>query len=364
MNPAPNPRMPSYRGGVIGLGWMGLLSDLGRRPQTRYEIDDVDRPTPELDVHRRYHFHDGGGQADVMWDRPEVELVAAAERDPKRRHVFSDRYGLQATYADAEQMLRAEQIDIVAIATNTKGRAQLTCLAVECGVRAIAVEKPLAHTLAEADRMVSACARAGVPLLAGAIPVNHPSYGCARELVRAGTLGEILSLEAAAPMAQKQHWSLFVDGNPAWVAGHGDGRRRESGSDEFTGQGMMTTDAGEVVFFRRGAGPVRVSGSSGELALDGGWRLWRDVETPAGPHRIEVPWPGPSLAGGYNAVYGLGDLIDCLEGRLDEPKNSARRVAVALEVEIALKLSSRNGGERVQLPLQDRSLGLSYDWFR
>ena len=53
-----------------------------------------------------------------------------------------------------------------------------------------------------------------------------------------------------------------------------------------------------------------------------------------------------------------------MEGRLDEPKNSGRRVAGALEVEVALKLSSRRGGERVDLPLNDRSLGLNYDWFR
>ena len=79
---------------------------------------------------------------------------------------------------------------------------------------------------------------------------------------------------------------------------------------------------------------------------------------------MDMPWPAPQLEGGYNAICGLADLIDCLEGRLDEPKNSGRRVAVALEVEIALKQSSAHGGMRVDLPLEDRSLGLSYDWFR
>ena len=362
--------MPAYRGGVIGLGWMGLLSDLGRRPPTRYDVDDTDRPTPELDVHRRFHFHDGPGEAnvphswaEVMRDRSEVELVAAAERDPKRRGVFSERYCAAAVYADAGAMLREQRLDIVAIATNTKGRAGLACLAVECGVRAIAVEKPMAHTLAEANRMVGACAAAGVPLCAGAIPVNHPSYGTAKELVRGGALGEVASMEAPLPMAQKQHWSLFVDGDPAWVCGCGDGERRPSGSDEFTGQGMMVTAGGGVVFFRKGAPLLRVSGSAGELLLDGGWRLRRDVETAAGKRRLEVPWPGPRLAPGYNAVYGLASLIDCLEGRCREPLNSGRRAAAALEVEIALKLSSARR-DRVDLPLPDRGLGLNYDWFR
>ena len=60
----------------------------------------------------------------------------------------------------------------------------------------------------------------------------------------------------------------------------------------------------------------------------------------------------------------LADLIDCMEGRLDEPKNSGRRVAVALKVEIACKLSAAQGGVRVGLPLQDRSLGLRYSRYR
>ena len=66
----------------------------------------------------------------------------------------------------------------------------------------------------------------------------------------------------------------------------------------------------------------------------------------------------------YGAVYSLNDVIDCMEGRLDEPKNSGRRVAVAVEVEVALKQSSARAGERIELPLEDRSLGLNYDWFR
>ena len=71
-----------------------------------------------------------------------------------------------------------------------------------------------------------------------------------------------------------------------------------------------------------------------------------------------------SFVGPYGSIYGLADVIDCMEGRLDEPKNSGRRVAVAIEVEIALKQSSARGGARVDLPLADRSLGLNYDWFR
>ncbi|MFQ6040452.1 MAG: hypothetical protein ACE5PV_06305, partial [Candidatus Poribacteria bacterium] len=160
--------------------------------------------------------------------------------------------------------------------------------------------------------------------------------------------------------------SYFVDSAPAWVIGIGDEPRRASGSDEFTGQGLMVTVDGQMVHFRKGAPGVRLTGSAGEIVFDSstGWRLWQDIDSPAGKLRVEMPWPAPQYVPPYGAVYGIADTLDCLAGKLDEPKNSGRRVAIALEVEIALKQSSAQGGGRVNLPLENRSLGLNYDWFR
>ncbi len=373
--------MAKYRAGVIGLGWMGMLYDLAERIPDLFKVEDVDRPTPELDVHRRFYHHDHPGNegnptsySEALHNRPEVDLVAAADRDPKRLAAFRERYGIEATYTDAEEMLRAEGPDIVAIATNTKGRSDLTCLAVQCGTRGIVTDKPMCHTLDEADRMVSTCADAGVPLSCGAITTTHPSFGKARELVLSGAIGEIRSIETSSPFAQHQNWSYFLDSPPAWVSGTGDLPRRgegtdefsgPGGSDEFRGQGIAVAADGTVVHFRAGAPPVRLDGSTGEIVFgtDRLWRLRQELET-TGRIRVEMPWPEPQFAFPYGAVYSLNDVIDCMEGRLDEPKNSGRRIAVALEVEVALKLSSTHGGDRVELPLEDRSLGLNYDWFR
>ncbi|MDE2742239.1 MAG: Gfo/Idh/MocA family oxidoreductase, partial [Gemmatimonadota bacterium] len=129
-----------YRAAVIGLGWMGLLYDLASRIGDRFEIDDIDRPTPPLDIHRKFHHYDHPGDegnptsyAEALWDRPEVETVIAADRDPKRLKAYGERYGIEALYEDAEAMLQKERPDIVAVCTNTKYRAHFTCLAVECG---------------------------------------------------------------------------------------------------------------------------------------------------------------------------------------------------------------------------------------
>ena len=379
-----NQEVKKYRAGIVGLGWMGFLYDLGTRDydsirgsyqKPKYDVDDSNRFTPTaLDVHQKFSFHDHPGMeglavsySEALWDRPEVELVAGAERDKKRLKMFGQRYGIGALYTDALEMYRREKLDIVAICTNVKGRSFLTVKAVEAGAKGILAEKPMTFTLEEADRMVKACADAGTHLVGGATTASHPSFAKANELVQNGVIGKIASIEARVPvLSQHQDWCYFLKSAPVWVCGVGDKPRRERGSTEFLGQGIIMTKDGTVVHIRDGAPQVRLSGSKGEISFQRNqWKLWQDVKDPSEEiRRVEIPWPDPQFASPFRAVYCLDDLIACMEGRLDEPKNSGRRVAVALEVELALKMSSEQGGTRIDLPLKDRSLGLHYDWFR
>ena len=372
-----------YRGGVLGLGWMGVLYDMGTRDydniggsykNPKYDLESTRRPTPDwLDIHRKFHHHDHPGKeglvstyAEAIWDRSEVDLVAGADRDKKRLDMFGERYGIKALYTDALEMYEKENLDILAIATNTRGRSFLTVKAVEAGVKGIFVDKPMTFTLKEADDMVNACAKAGVPLVGGATTTSHPSFGKAKELITSGAIGDVTSIEARVPLlSQHQDWCYFVDSELAWVSGIGDKPRRERGSTEFMGQGIIVAKDGTVVHIRDGAPTVKISGSTGEIVFDGKrWTLWQDVDTLSGRKgRVEMPWPDPQF-GGMRTPWCLDDLIATMEGRMKEPKNSGRIVAAALEAELAMKQSSARGGERVDLPLKDRSLGLTYDWFR
>ena len=370
--------MVKYRAAVIGLGWTGMLYDLAKRPgpavsQPRFDLDSSKRPTPELDIHRRFENHQRyltSGQpisyAEVFADRGDVELVAAADRDVSRLEVFEQRYGVKDVYTDAIAMLEEMKPEIVAVATNIEGRADLTIAAVENGAIGIVTEKPMVNKLEDADRMVQACESAGVHLSGGAISTTHPSFLTAKTLVTSGEIGDVESMETSKPSSQHQNWAYFLESTPSWVIGTGDQSRHEGGSDEFVGQGMLVAQDGTVVHFRTGAPMLRINGTKGELIhsmRSNGWTLLQDIQMSNGIGRVQVPWPGPQT-GHYGGIYSISDVIDCIEGRLEEPKNSGRRVALAFEVEVALKKSSGDGGKRIDLPLKDRSLGINFDWFR
>ena len=377
--------------GFIGLGTMGMLLNMEHRRIGFWKPEDAIRPTSELDIHHKAKLHEivvegtrvlDNSYADVLYDRPEFELVAAAERDPTRRNAFIERYGVDNVYDDAEEMLRKEKLEIVAIPTNTRPRADLTVLAVECGAKGIITEKPMAYTLEEADRMVKACADANVPLVCGAISTSEYSFEKAKEIIESGEIGDVVSIEASSnrhSVSQHQNWSYFIDSNPAWVIGTGDtppndvisydGKTVSPGSQEFYGEGMMVTDTGQVVHFRKGAPGVRITCTEGELFHSReqmGWTMWKNIETPDGKSLSTlIPWDRGKYGTNHNgAVFGIDDIVKCIKGELDEPKNSGRRIARAIEVEIGLVMSAAQGGVRIDLPFKDRSLGLFYDWHR
>jgi predicted dehydrogenase len=60
----------------------------------------------------------------------------------------------------------------------------------------VAVEKPLAHTVADADRIVDAAARAGVPVLAAHILRFEPRYAAIRSAIDDGLLGTVQAVSS------------------------------------------------------------------------------------------------------------------------------------------------------------------------
>ncbi|WP_188530505.1 Gfo/Idh/MocA family protein [Paenibacillus abyssi] len=90
-----------------------------------------------------------------------VKVTAGWDHDAKRLETARQAYGIKA-YSSADELLACEDIQAVVIASETLLHAELVEAAAAQG-KAVVLQKPMALTLAEADRIVEAVHKHHVP---------------------------------------------------------------------------------------------------------------------------------------------------------------------------------------------------------
>jgi predicted dehydrogenase len=128
--------------------------------------------------------------AAALRQTPGVELTAAASPNPEHVWDFHKRFGIEHAFSDYKDMLESGFIDAVTIACPNDLHAQATIDAAAAG-KHVLVDKPLAMNLAECDRMIEACEKAGVVLMYGENLCFAPKYARARQLADEGALGDV-----------------------------------------------------------------------------------------------------------------------------------------------------------------------------
>lgn len=91
------------------------------------------------------------------------------------------------------QVLDAGDVDAVVIATPAVTHADMACQALAAG-KHVLVEKPLALSVADAERVAEAARAASRVLMVGHLMVYHPAVEYLRALLGSGELGELLYL--------------------------------------------------------------------------------------------------------------------------------------------------------------------------
>ncbi len=104
----------------------------------------------------------GGIHAQALRELPESEFVAVCDSDPARAAAFAARYGTRA-YTDIDALLGEARPQALLVCTPHPLHAGPVVRAAAAGVHAL-VEKPLAATLVDCDRMLEAARRAGTKL--------------------------------------------------------------------------------------------------------------------------------------------------------------------------------------------------------
>lgn len=162
----------------------------------------------------------GGGNrsikmAEVMNSLPEKYSIAGvAEPLPERKQVFRGQFGVseENIVDDWKQLLaRPKFADVAVIGTQDNMHYEPALKAIELGYD-ILLEKPVAQTAQECADIAVAARKKGVRILVCHVLRYTPFYGKVKELLMAGTIGEVVSVEMVEAIGHTHFAHSFVRG--------------------------------------------------------------------------------------------------------------------------------------------------------
>ncbi|MFX0004814.1 MAG: Gfo/Idh/MocA family protein [Candidatus Hermodarchaeota archaeon] len=125
----------------------------------------------------------------------DTEIVAVADTNIKSAAEKIERWGLRTLkiYKDYRKMIDREDLDIVEILTPHHLHAQMTEYCAKAGIQGISVQKPLAHTITDCEKIIRVCKEKNVKLKLYENFRFYPIYLKAKELLDQGIIGNPLN---------------------------------------------------------------------------------------------------------------------------------------------------------------------------
>ena len=115
-------------------------------------------------------------------------VVGCADINPEAATATRDRWDLAFSTTDYRELLARPDIDVVLVAVRAEGRPAIVADAVAAG-KHVLVEKPFAHSYADARAMVASAERAGVRLAVSQNRRWMPTHYATRRLIDDGVIG-------------------------------------------------------------------------------------------------------------------------------------------------------------------------------
>jgi predicted dehydrogenase len=180
-----------------------------------------DAPPPALNVAMVGHGFMGAAHSQALrvaprfFDLPLRPVMSTlVGRDRAATSAAAERWGWERTANDWHDVVADPDIDLVDICSPGSTHVEIAVAALEAG-KHVLCEKPLGNTVAEAERMAEAAARAaenGVFAMVGFTYRRVPAITFAKQLVADGRLGAIRRVQAS----YLQDWLVDEDGPMTW----------------------------------------------------------------------------------------------------------------------------------------------------
>ncbi|QNK59254.1 Gfo/Idh/MocA family protein [Paenibacillus sp. PAMC21692] len=147
---------------------------------------------------------------------PNVKLVAAADLSETRRLETAQEWGCTC-YASWQEMIDSEKLDAVIVLTPEMHHVEPTLAALQAGCH-VFVEKPIALTEQDAERMIETAKQNNRLLMVGHVLRFDPRMLAARQAVQQGEVGKVRSIYSRRNNPSR-YFSLYERTNLMYILG-------------------------------------------------------------------------------------------------------------------------------------------------
>jgi myo-inositol 2-dehydrogenase/D-chiro-inositol 1-dehydrogenase len=146
---------------------------------------------------------------EALQNVPGARVIAVASPTPGRAERFAAERRIPHHFTDYRAVLDLKEVDLVVLGIPNDLHCEAACLAADAR-KHVVVEKPMAPSLAECDRMIAACERSGVLLGYAEELCFAPKYVRLKQMIDEGALGKV-HLVKQSEKHDGPHASWFFD---------------------------------------------------------------------------------------------------------------------------------------------------------
>ena len=317
-----------------------------------------------------------------------IRITCAADIDSGRLAAFKSAAGLtdDSCFDNYKTLLEVKKPELVIIALPTPLHSDAATAAANAGAKLIVLEKPIAHSLSAASKLIASCDAAGAKLI-----INHERrfdarYQKVKAMLDSGIIGELRSVhcriltggyrgnslltEGGGPLLHDGTHLVdivrFFCGNIALLSGEFKRFGNRTSGYEDAAAAWLKTDAGVDVFIEAGGGykhfvfEIELFGTEGKIIIGNGYEaLFKSKKSKYYVNfkdLASVKFPAYKKNNCFAALYG--EVKKAAQNPSLAVQSSWIDGYKALEIIHAIYYSGANGGKQVALPIDPKVIRL------
>ena len=175
--------MTSIKSAVIGCGRMGAFTSQSVKnysPKSWFPLSHIE----------------------ALISCPNTNLVSICDKNPALLSKAVLQYGIENYFEDYHKMLDITKPELLCIATRTIERSTIIKDAINAGVKAIHLEKPICNSVKQLDEIFSLVKNNDISLTYGTLRRYFDIYNKAKKIVDSGEIGHLQEIEVNFGQAQ------------------------------------------------------------------------------------------------------------------------------------------------------------------